>query len=165
MPSSERPTGASASSSDRERPRGSLFLRTAAYSALVTILTVGVFTFRFVGHERTVLYQHLEDRAEVVALALEAVGSQAFDSNDFSSALAQASRMVQSDEDLLFVVFTPTSGRSHLQLAGARSEQRDLGPGWRPSSGASVGGLRTGELVEGELQWQNQPSARHFPCS
>lgn len=136
--------------SRRERRRGSLFLRTAAYSALVTILTVGVFTVRFVGHEREVLYQHLKDRAETVALALDAVANQAFEEGEFSPAVTQALRMVSADEDVLFVVFTPTDGASRVQLVSG-STRRDLGPAWRPKSDDQLEGLREGGLLDGEV--------------
>ncbi len=142
---------------NRSRPRrGSLFLRTAAYSALVTILTLGAFVLRFILHEREVLYNHLRDRAETVALALDSVAAQAFGDGNFAPAVAQAVRMVHADDDVLYVVFTPRDGLSYVQLPGVK-ERRVLDRSWRPGETELLEGLRESVLVEGEVFYHTRP--------
>lgn len=136
--------------------RGSLFLRTAAYSALVTILTLTAFGFRFILHERQVLYNHLRDQAKTLALALDSVAAQAFQEGDFSQAVAQAVRMVHADDNVLYVVFTPEDGPSYVQTTG-NGGLRDLGDAWRPPGNHALGGMRTTALAEGQVFHHTRP--------
>ena len=111
---------------------GNLFLRTAAFSALVTILTLIAFGIRFVLHERNTLYHHLQDRGRTIANALEPVAVGAIDSGEFDEAEKQFLRMLRH-EALRYVVLTLQTGESHL-ITNDGIRSLALTGRWLPSS-------------------------------
>ena len=140
------------------RRRGSLFLRTASYSALVTLLTLLVVGFRFIAHEREELYRGLRERAVSLVTVLDSVAAPALEERDFSRVASQALRVVHADREVLYVVFTPLNGPSYVQTARA-SERRELGSSWRPDRHQDLEGIRYSDLVEGEVFHLVQPLA------
>ena len=129
--------------------RGSLFLRAAAYSALVTIRTLMAFGFRFILHEKTMLFAHLSERAGTLALALDSMSGQELKDQDFSKAAALAWRIVKADEQILYVVITPPQGPSWIQT-DAENTQRELDDTWRPSLTEKVEEVRRNTIIEGK---------------
>ncbi len=93
---------------------GSLFLRTAAYSAIVTILTLTAFGLRFIMHEREVLFGHLQEHADTLLLAVDSLYAGAVAENDLPAAMEQASRIVRENKEVSYLVFTPAQGPSHV---------------------------------------------------
>lgn len=131
----------SSQGTSRQRPRsGSLFLRTAAYSALVTILTLCAFGLRFFLYEKESLYRHLQDRAETLALALESASGPG--GIDAEKVMAQSARLLAKDQQLLYVVYTPYEGDSSIRTARGQHEE-SLQTRWR--TGDDMEGIRTSD--------------------
>lgn len=103
--------------------RGSLFLRTAAYSAIVTILTLSAFGLRFIMHEREVLFGHLQERAGTLLLALDSLYDGSLEEAELRAALEKAGRIVRADNEVSYVVFAPAQGPSHVVTA---NETKDV---------------------------------------
>ncbi len=129
---------------------GNLFLRTAAFSALVTILTLIAFGIRFVLHERTTLYHHLQDRGRIIANALEPVMVGALESGDSAEAENQVSRMLRL-ESLRYVVVTLETGESYL-MNDDGLRQLNLTGKWLPSSPSEAEpGIRANPFGQNEV--------------
>ena len=94
---------------------GSLFLRTAVYSAFVTILTLTAFGLRFIMHEREVLISHLQDSAGSLLLAVDSLYAGAVTESDLPAAMEQPSGRVQAGELVNGQVF---HGSQPVQVAG-----------------------------------------------
>lgn len=94
---------------------GSLFLRTAVYSAFVTILTLTAFGLRFIMHEREVLLSHLQESAGSLLLAVDSLYAGAVTESDLPAAMEQPSGRVQAGELVNGQVF---HGSQPVQVAG-----------------------------------------------
>ena len=136
--------------------RGSLFLRTAAYSAIVTILTLTAFGLRFIMHEREVLFGHLQEHAGTLLLAVDSLYAGAVSEAELPAAMKQASRIVRADREVRYLVFTPATGPSYVVTAD-KSEMMPLGDHWRSDRGQPMGGVQSGEIVSGLIYHRSQP--------
>ncbi len=94
-------------SSDSNRQKGiSIFVKATALSVGVAALTLGVFAWTMVHHEKRMLFGQLKERGNLLASSLDRVTAKAIVAEDWESVISQCLRMIEMGGHVDYVVIT-----------------------------------------------------------
>jgi signal transduction histidine kinase/DNA-binding response OmpR family regulator/HAMP domain-containing protein len=108
----------------------SIGVRTAVLSWLVALISVGLFVFLIVPHEKQYFLDALESKAGIVESTVREVAAAALVADDYSELIDHCVEMLRGNDQLEYIVITRRDGYSLvLQHSGWQTETLD-GP-WR----------------------------------
>ena len=84
----------------------SIFMKSAILSVVVALLTLMVFAWAMVRHEKRMLFGQLEERANLLASSLDRVTANAIVAEDWEAVISQCLKMIEMGEHVDYVVVT-----------------------------------------------------------
>lgn len=87
----------------------SIFLKSATVSVIVSMITLAVFAWTMVGHEKKNLFQDLSERGKLLASSLDRVTANAIVAEDWEAVISQCLKIIQAGEGVDYVVVTRKS--------------------------------------------------------
>ncbi len=145
---------------DRKKTwKNSILFRTAMFSWLLIVLSLGIFMVSTISYQRRMLRQDLESKAEVVTASLAQVIASAIAMEDYSAVIDHCTGVVTERKDIAYIVTTRKDGFS-LVHTPQRWTQEHLNGLWQPSSDKhNVSKFLQSELVNKEALHHSQPFA------